>query len=72
MHLNIIHHGEGLFCTLEYSPEVNLHKPAVDVMFDALVEVATNVQTLLLTGMGQNSAQGMLNLKILGHVLSSR
>ena len=66
MHLKIVNKGGGLFCTLEDSPEVNRHKPAVDVMFDSLVEVATNVQAVLLTGMGQDGAQGMLNLKTAG------
>lgn len=63
MHLKIAHKNGTLFCTLVDSPEVNRHKPAVDVLFDSLLELATNVQAVLLTGMGQDGAQGMLRLK---------
>ncbi|WDD96860.1 protein-glutamate methylesterase/protein-glutamine glutaminase [Thalassomonas actiniarum] len=62
-HLKIEQRGGVLFCLLEDSPEVNRHKPAVDVLFDSLVPVAGNVQAVLLTGMGQDGARGMLNLK---------
>lgn len=63
MHLEVVHKNGTLFCTLVDSPEVNRHKPAVDVLFDSLLELATNVQAVLLTGMGQDGAKGMLRLK---------
>lgn len=63
MHLKIVKRGGGLFCTLEDSPEVSRHKPSVDVLFDSLIPFADNVQAVLLTGMGRDGAQGMLNLK---------
>ncbi|WP_286268852.1 protein-glutamate methylesterase/protein-glutamine glutaminase [Thalassotalea hakodatensis] len=66
MHLTVAHKGGGLFCVLDDSPPVNRHKPSVDVLFYSLQEVADNVQAVLLTGMGQDGAKGMLCLKELG------
>lgn len=63
MHLKVAKKGNGLFCTLEDSTEVNRHKPSVDVLFDSLIPFANNAQAILLTGMGKDGAQGMLNLK---------
>jgi two-component system chemotaxis response regulator CheB len=63
MHLKVVKRGGGLFCTLEDSAEVSRHKPSVDVLFDSLIPFADNVQAVLLTGMGRDGAQGMLNLK---------
>ncbi len=54
------------FCPLSDGEEVNRHKPAVDVLFDSVSGLADNVQAILLTGMGQDGAQGMLRLKKLG------
>ena len=62
-HLVVVQKNGALFCTLEDGPEVNRHKPAVDVLFESLTEFANNVQAILLTGMGQDGAQGMLQLK---------
>ncbi len=63
LHLEVVHKNGALFCTLTDSAEVNRHKPAVDVLFDSLLEIAGNAQAVLLTGMGQDGAQGMLRLK---------
>jgi len=63
LHLEITHKKGAMFCTLVDTDEVNRHKPAVDVLFDSLLEHAGNVQAVLLTGMGQDGAQGMLRLK---------
>lgn len=65
-HLEIVNKNGVLFCTLSDAEEVNRHKPAVDVMFDSLAGFADNVQAVLLTGMGQDGAHGMLRLKQLG------
>jgi len=62
-HLKIESKGGALFCILEDSPEVNRHKPAVDILFNSLEALANNVQAVLLTGMGQDGAKGLLNLK---------
>jgi len=62
-HLEVAHKNGTLFCILTDGEEVNRHKPAVDVLFDSLLDVAGNVQAILLTGMGQDGAQGLLRLK---------
>lgn len=63
MHLKIESKGGALFCTLDDSAEVNRHKPSVNVLFNSLEPLASNVQAVLLTGMGQDGAEGLLNLK---------
>jgi two-component system chemotaxis response regulator CheB len=63
MHLKVESKGGSLFCILDDSIEVNRHKPSVDVLFNSLEPLANNVQALLLTGMGQDGAKGLLNLK---------
>jgi two-component system chemotaxis response regulator CheB len=63
MHLKVESKGGTLFCLLEDSEEVNRHKPAVDVLFESVTSIASNVQAILLTGMGQDGAKGLLNLK---------
>jgi two-component system chemotaxis response regulator CheB len=65
-HLEVVHKNGALFCTLSDGEEVNRHKPSVDVLFDSVRNIADNVQAVLLTGMGQDGAQGMLRLKTLG------
>jgi len=62
-HLTVVAKGGTLFCILVDSEPVNRHKPAVDVLFDSLLPFADNVQAILLTGMGQDGAKGMLALK---------
>jgi two-component system chemotaxis response regulator CheB len=66
MHLKVEAKGGTLYCILEDSEEVNRHKPAVDVLFNSLIPLANNVQGVLLTGMGQDGAKGLLNLKNAG------
>jgi two-component system chemotaxis response regulator CheB len=65
-HLKVVHKNGSLFCTLSDSDEVNRHRPAVDVLFNSVSSLADNLQVILLTGMGQDGAQGMLRLKTLG------
>ncbi|MGL1956364.1 MAG: chemotaxis response regulator protein-glutamate methylesterase [Colwellia sp.] len=63
MHLEVVQKNGSLFCTLVDTPEVNRHKPAVDVLFNSLIDMASNVQAVLLTGMGADGSEGMLTLK---------
>lgn len=66
LHLTISAKGSSLFCHLNDREPVNRHKPSVDVLYDSLIPIADNVQAILLTGMGQDGAQGMLELKRAG------
>ncbi|MDU0112512.1 chemotaxis response regulator protein-glutamate methylesterase [Psychrosphaera aquimarina] len=63
IHLKIEEKNGALFCVFDDSDKVNRHKPSVDVLFQSLLPMAGNVQAVLLTGMGNDGAQGMLELK---------
>jgi len=66
-HLVVVRRGSHLYCQLDDRPAVNLHKPSVDVMFDAVAEtVGKNAIGVILTGMGKDGAQGMLRIKQAG------
>lgn len=63
-HLTIARRGPNLYALLDDRPTVNRHKPSVDVMFETAAEVAKDkVIGVILTGMGQDGAKGLLNLK---------
>ncbi|MGJ8693258.1 MAG: protein-glutamate methylesterase/protein-glutamine glutaminase [Thalassotalea sp.] len=66
IHLRIEEKNGALFCVFDDSEKVNRHKPSVDVLFRSLIPMAHNVQAILLTGMGNDGAQGMLELKNAG------
>lgn len=63
-HIVVVRRGTHLYCQLDDRPAVNRHKPSVDVMFDAVAEtVGKNAIGVILTGMGQDGARGMLRMK---------
>ncbi|HOV14372.1 MAG TPA: chemotaxis protein CheB, partial [Spirochaetota bacterium] len=63
-HLTIERRGASLFARLTKTERVHFQRPAVDVMFDSLAEVCgKNVIAALLTGMGRDGADGLLNIK---------
>lgn len=63
-HLTVSRRGPHLYCQLDDRPAVNRHKPSVDVMFDTVAEtVAENAIGVILTGMGQDGASGLLRMK---------
>lgn len=62
-HLIIKPGGSDYICTLNDGPPVNRHKPSVDVMFRSLSQSAgPNAMGILLTGMGSDGAQGLLEM----------
>lgn len=66
-HMRIVRSGADYRIKLDDGDRVSGHKPSVDVMFDSLVESAgQNVVATLLTGMGRDGAQGLLNLRKAG------
>lgn len=68
-HLTIAKSGSKMVCHVIQTEKVNRHRPAVDVMFNSVLEVyGANVVAVMLTGMGADGAQGMLNLKQAGAV----
>jgi two-component system chemotaxis response regulator CheB len=68
-HLTIARSGTKMVCHIIQTEKVNRHRPAVDVMFNSILEAyGSNVVAVMLTGMGNDGAQGMLKLKQAGAV----
>jgi len=66
-HLIIKRTGAKYVCVLNDGPEVNRHKPSVDVLFRSVAQSAgANAMGVMLTGMGADGAQGMLEMKKAG------
>ncbi|VAX13911.1 Chemotaxis response regulator protein-glutamate methylesterase CheB [hydrothermal vent metagenome] len=63
-HLIVERSGARYICRLNDGPPVNRHKPSVDVMFRSVAQnVGPNAIGVLLTGMGDDGARGLLELK---------
>ena len=66
-HLRIIRDGARWRCRIDDSGPVNLHKPAVDVLFRSVAQNAgANAVGAILTGMGDDGARGLLEMKQAG------
>lgn len=62
-HLLIDRQGGGFVCRLQNGLPVNRHRPSVDVMFLSVARAFGNSAIgVLLTGMGRDGAQGLLEL----------
>jgi len=59
-HLIIARDGARYVCNLNDGPRVNRHRPSVDVMFRSMAQnVGSNGVAVMLTGMGNDGAEGM-------------
>lgn len=66
-HLIVERSGARFLCKLNDGPPVSRHKPSVDVLFRSVAQnVGANAIGLMLTGMGDDGAQGMLEMKEAG------
>jgi two-component system chemotaxis response regulator CheB len=66
-HLQLARSGANYVTQLDQGPPVNRHRPAVDVLFrSAAVNAGKNAVGVILTGMGKDGAQGMLEMKNAG------
>ena len=66
-HLVVEKSGAGFVTSLLDTEPVNRHKPSVDVLFRSVARHAgENAIGVLLTGMGRDGAQGMLEMKRMG------
>ncbi len=64
MHLLVEKYGNDYICKLNDGEPVNRHKPSVDVMFRSISKnVGSNAIGILLTGMGSDGAQGLLEMR---------
>ncbi len=59
-HLLVRRSGARYLCSINDGPPVNRHRPSVDVLFRSVAQAAgLNAVGVLLTGMGQDGAQGL-------------
>jgi len=63
-HLTIINRNKKFFLRLLDTPPINKHKPSVDVLFHSVAEnFGKNAIGIILTGMGNDGAQGLKMMK---------
>ena len=66
-HLIVERNGARYICRLNDGPPVNRHKPSVDVLFRSVAQSAgKNAIGVILTGMGNDGAEGMKEMKETG------
>jgi len=66
-HLIVERNGAQYICRLNDGERVNRHKPSVDVMFRSVAQnVGSNAIGIILTGMGDDGARGLLEMKETG------
>jgi two-component system chemotaxis response regulator CheB len=66
-HLLVKRSGARFYCELNDGPPVSRHKPSVDVLFRSVAQnVGGNAIGVMLTGMGDDGAKGMLEMKEAG------
>lgn len=66
-HLLLARSGANYMTQLDQGPPVNRHRPSVDVLFrSAAQQAGKNAVGVILTGMGKDGAQGMLEMKEAG------
>lgn len=63
-HLEIVKKSGRYQCKLHSGERVCYHRPSVDVLFNSVADVTNgNATAALLTGMGEDGAQGLLKMK---------
>lgn len=63
-HMLVKHSNSGYFVQLKIGPMVCRHMPSVEVLFNSLAKIAgKNTIGVLMTGMGRDGAEGLLNLR---------
>lgn len=66
-HLLLGRSGANYIVKLDQGPPVNRHRPSVDVLFRSTANVAgANAIGIILTGMGKDGVQGLLEMKLAG------
>jgi two-component system chemotaxis response regulator CheB len=66
-HLKLMRHGTKFLCQLSDDAPVTGHRPSVDVLFSSAARAAgKNIVASILTGMGKDGAEGMLELRNAG------
>ena len=66
-HMLLIREGAEYRVRIEQTPPINRHRPSVDVLFDSVASAAgKNAVGVILTGMGDDGARGLLKMKEAG------
>lgn len=66
-HMVVEKRGGRFYCMRLDSERVQRHKPSVDVMFSSVAKAAgSRAMAILLTGMGRDGAEGMLEMRQAG------
>lgn len=66
-HMRLVKDDNGYFVTCRQGEKVSGHCPSVDVLFNSVAEAANkNAVGIILTGMGKDGAQGLLNMRKAG------
>ncbi|AMG30188.1 chemotaxis response regulator protein-glutamate methylesterase [Grimontia hollisae] len=68
-HMQVVKHSGRYYCVKNDAEPVQRHKPSVDVMFSSIADAAgSKALSVLLTGMGRDGAEGMLEMRQAGAV----
>lgn len=63
-HMEVVKIGHRYTCRLHQKEKVNYQRPAVDLLFNSIASIAAgNASAALLTGMGEDGAKGLLNMR---------
>lgn len=63
-HLTLVASGATWVCRLNQEPPQNYHRPSVDVLFHSVAQVVgRNAYGIMLTGMGDDGAKGMREMR---------
>ncbi len=66
-HLRIVRSGAKYYCKVTREAHVNRHRPSVDVLFESVAsEVGKSALGVILTGMGSDGADGLLQMRNAG------
>ena len=67
LHLTLVRNGANYRCCIKDGERVSGHRPSVDVLFSSFAEAASgNAAGVILTGMGNDGAKGMLEMRRAG------
>lgn len=62
--MKLVRKPSGLFVEVNSDPPVNRHRPSVDYLFNSVAElIGQKAIGVILTGMGEDGAKGLLNMK---------